>query len=826
MKNQITVVVALDGRVIHTEQQGVFRRSNKQNKLVALLNFPSESIVKVNFIRPDGVKPNSQYMTYIGAQDYESETYSAYSYMLTDYQLNSTGPLVVSLDISCGNATATSGDFTIDVEASESGKDDVAPTDPNQYDEVLKGLMQTDARLIDRTENVPNLVARIQKVEDSNNAFTYTDNSGVVSAPIILGDPYAAPIPVNAASAIEIPDTAWQPTYAEDNTTVTGYTYLLTSAMHGQMRDGATARDLWVSFDEAVTGGFKGATGDYTVNEAGDITIAVNQPVAMTVRVWNGKGLADKVARDDIAAETQRAEQAEQAIRTDMNAADSNLQEQINELVNTGIDTVARAAIAAETERAESAESELQQDLNTAQEQLQGQINTIDSYIPSSTTTENQLADKAFVNSSLNSMAAFYITYTQGSGTKFGQAFPTAASLLNATTFYSGKDVRVPTQNDYATVLADETQPKGVDDTYPTTRYSYQGGTYPNGQWAFQYIVNNTSLTQEQVNAINSGITKEIVDQIVEGSVTGVKGNAESVYRTGNVNLTPENIGLGNVANELQFSESNPQPTVAKLTTARNIDGIIFDGSSEVNHYGVCSTPSDTVEKTVAIENFVLVTGAQIVVKFSNANTTLQPTLNVNNTGAVPITRNINVTDFAWKSEDVVSFVYMGTSWLMLSGYSLEGKLIGSIYITLKDDPAAIFGGQWGKLLGYFGTPSTYSNQSDYINVASNATTTLNSISIPSNTMAFISGYVQANVSEPNGIMSSILAPRLQEGITTRTTMDSGGGCITNMVVFNDSVLSKTIDLKTYNYRSTVTPFKGILQVIMFKLRDAWKRNA
>ena len=92
--------------------------------------------------------------------------------------------------------------------------------------------------------------------------------------------------------------------------------------------------------------------------------------------------------------------------------------------------------------------------------------------------------------------------------------------------------------------------------------------------------------------------------------------------------------------------------------------------------------------------------------------------------------------------------------------------------------------------------------------------------------MAFISGYVQANVSEPNGIMSSILAPRLQEGITTRTTMDSGGGCITNMVVFNDSVLSKTIDLKTYNYRSTVTPFKGILQVIMFKLRDAWKRNA
>ena len=32
-------------------------------------------------------------------------------------------------------------------------------------------------------------------------------------------------------------------------------------------------------------------------------------------------------------------------------------------------------------------------------------------------------------------------------------------------------------------------------------------------------------------------------------TITGVKGNAESSYRTGNVNLTPTNIGLGNVGN-------------------------------------------------------------------------------------------------------------------------------------------------------------------------------------------------------------------------------------------------------------------------------------
>ena len=185
MENQVTVVVSSDGRIIHTEQQCVFRRSNKQNRLVALLDFPRLSVVKANFRRADGVKPNSQYMTYTGEQTYEGESYRAYEYLLTNYQLNATGQLVVSLDVMCDDVTATVGDFTIDVEASEAGKDDVAPSDPNQYDEALQGLIRTDSKLIDLTANVPNLVASIQKVKGSSNAFTYTDNSGVESAPIV-----------------------------------------------------------------------------------------------------------------------------------------------------------------------------------------------------------------------------------------------------------------------------------------------------------------------------------------------------------------------------------------------------------------------------------------------------------------------------------------------------------------------------------------------------------------------------------------------------------------------------------------------------------------
>lgn len=45
---------------------------------------------------------------------------------------------------------------------------------------------------------------------------------------------------------------------------------------------------------------------------------------------------------------------------------------------------------------------------------------------------------------------------------------------------------------------------------------------------------------------------EEIYDALATPSVTGVKGDSESTYRTGNVNITKTNIGLGNVTNNAQ----------------------------------------------------------------------------------------------------------------------------------------------------------------------------------------------------------------------------------------------------------------------------------
>ena len=117
-------------------------------------------------------------------------------------------------------------------------------------------------------------------------------------------------------------------------------------------------------------------------------------------------------------------------------------------------------------------------------------ISTIEWKIPSEASTSNQLADKAFVNSSINSIAAFYITKNAA-----WDQFATKAELNAATVFYSWWVVRVPTRNDYCIVQDDETH------DHATTRYIYNNG------WEYQYTVNETALTQAQLDALNSGIT-------------------------------------------------------------------------------------------------------------------------------------------------------------------------------------------------------------------------------------------------------------------------------------------------------------------------------
>ncbi len=86
--------------------------------------------------------------------------------------------------------------------------------------------------------------------------------------------------------------------------------------------------------------------------------------------------------------------------------------------------------------------------------------------------------------------------------------------------------------------------------------------------------------------------------------------------------------------------------------------------------YGVCSTDAATVAKTVEIEGFELSVGAVVVIKFENANSATNPTLNVSGTGAKPMYRygttvvSTGTTTTGWYAGAVQMFVYDGDGWI------------------------------------------------------------------------------------------------------------------------------------------------------------------
>ena len=150
--------------------------------------------------------------------------------------------------------------------------------------------------------------------------------------------------------------------------------------------------------------------------------------------------------------------------------------------------------------------SSLENRVGTAEDNistLQTSVSNIQDVIPQDASANNPMRSENSVNDAVTNMMAYYITKDVQ-----GNPFSTKAELLTATVFYSGGQVRTLQRNDYCNVLSDESQPMDSLGNYPTTRYLYNNG------WQFQFVINNTALSAEQLAAINSGITSEKVSQI------------------------------------------------------------------------------------------------------------------------------------------------------------------------------------------------------------------------------------------------------------------------------------------------------------------------
>ena len=175
--------------------------------------------------------------------------------------------------------------------------------------------------------------------------------------------------------------------------------------------------------------------------------------------------------------------------------------------------------------------------------------------------------------------------------------------------------------------------------------------------------------------------------------------HAKNHAKTGNDPIAPADIGAAAASHTHNYAGSGSAGGAAtsavKLSTARYIDGMPFNGTGDIIHYGTCATAAGTAAKAVTITGFKLVTGARVAIKFSAVNTAANPTLNVSGTGAKAIKMygatavNIN----AWMAGAVVDFVYDGTNWLMDTAMASRLAAARTIRTNLASTATASFDG-------------------------------------------------------------------------------------------------------------------------------------
>ena len=131
--------------------------------------------------------------------------------------------------------------------------------------------------------------------------------------------------------------------------------------------------------------------------------------------------------------------------------------------------------------------------------------------------------------------------------------------------------------------------------------------------------------------------------------------------------------------------------TAAKLTAAKTIDGIDFDGSANINHFCICSTASATAAKTASLSGFKLSTGARAMVTFTYGCTAANPTLNINGTGAKAIYYKGAAVPAGYISPNMfVEMMYDGTQYCITGDIQhVNAPLTGFVKGSQTGDVAA-----------------------------------------------------------------------------------------------------------------------------------------
>lgn len=258
---------------------------------------------------------------------------------------------------------------------------------------------------------------------------------------------------------------------------------------------------------------------------------------------------AEQALQDNIDAEEQRAIAAEQDLQDAIDAVEQGAGQDTAAVEQALNDEISRATqaeqqisldLSAEITRATNADNANSTAISnevsratTAEQQNASDIDAIEALIPSQATSSNQLADKAFVNSSIATSTATFV-----------------GTFNDITDLYA---VTTADENDYGYVI---TTDSAGNTKY--NRYKYDGS-----QWDFEYSLNNSSFTAEEWASIQSGMTQALREKLESLPSSATTSIGISVPTGFTVTGSPI-ISSGTIA--INFADGYSIPTIASQT--------------------------------------------------------------------------------------------------------------------------------------------------------------------------------------------------------------------------------------------------------------------
>ena len=298
---------------------------------------------------------------------------------------------------------------------------------------------------------------------------------------------------------------------------------------------GATHTKITYDSKGLVTGG-----SDITLSDVTDITATTSE-----VNQLHSSGIetADLTKLHNVTADANELNILDGATltTTELNYVDgvtSSIQGQIGDL--TSLTTDAKGSLQAAINEVDS-----HADTNASN------ISDIQDLIPAQATSQNQLADKEFVNSSV--------------ATNTGNFIGTFNSIAERDA-YQG----TLTNNDYCFVISTD----GVGNTV-YNRYKWTTATTP-ASWVFEYALNNSSFTADQWAAINSNATTTNIAQITT--------NKNAIGTLSNLTTTAK-TDVVSAINEINSSKQDNITGAATTITSSNLTvdrAVISNASGKV----------------------------------------------------------------------------------------------------------------------------------------------------------------------------------------------------------------------------------------------------